>query len=938
MNFQRKRVATALACLVGATGTASMTGALAQAPDIRVDVTGTSIRRVEAEGALPVTVVTKEEIARIGAVNTEQLLQTVSAISTMNATQLATGAGLSTYGQASISMRGLGSFRTLVLVNGRRLAPFAGDDGASVNVNSIPIAAIERVEVLRDGASAVYGSDAIAGVVNFILTKDYTGFEAGATYGQSTRSGGGENTEVHAVAGWGNLDKDRFNVTISASYQKEEALFAKDRNFARTGNIFPWLVSGATGQGNIEGGYTPGTRQPGEPFSETGVPLPGFGSSPATGYGNPLAAQGRCEEINMFLNPDPTRPSGGKPGGYPFCAFDSSAFLNLLPEREAYNFSGNFTFNLTKDIQFFADGLYSQQTVTNEIQPSPARRSFFQTDALFGTRGIDPALLIFPSNPNYQIAANYLNSIGQGQIVGQPLAITARVFDFGQRTTEDEAEQWRAVAGFRGNWMKQDWEVAYTHNENKVEGKTTAGYFSQTEYARIVQNSNVWNPWSLTQDPSFTSQLPAANYVGPTLNSKAKSDAFDAKMSGEVFQLPAGPMSYAAGYQWRKENINAQPSAALGTGDIAGLGGSLPPLDKDRTVNAVFGEILVPIIKDLEGNAAIRYDDYNDVGSTTNYFLNLRWQPIRQVLLRTAYGTGFRAPTLLDLYQPVTLGSSAQFSDPVTGQENLQVNEFTGGNPRLKPETSEQWSVGVIWQPVRQFSIGVDWWRVKLDDIIATPSTQEVVSGFRAGDATYANSVTLNASGEIETVSTVTVNSGKATVEGFDVNFAYRDSFPWGEVGLAMQGTYIDKFDQTSPGGVVNHKVATLVADLAGNPVIGAADTGGVVLRWKHVLTASYGYRDWAFSLTQNYYSGYETGHRQLDDERNFIGGQSIFDFQVAYTGIKNLRLALGVKNIFDEDPPIYVPVSNQFQAGYDVSLYDPRARFVYGSINYKFW
>lgn len=283
MNFQRKRVATALACVLGAAGTATVTEALAQAPDIRVDVTGSSIRRVEAEGALPVTVVTREEIAKIGAVNTEQLLQTVSAINTLQATQLATGAGLSTYGQASISMRGLGSYRTLVLVNGRRIAPFAGDDGASVNVNSIPISAIERVEVLRDGASAVYGSDAIAGVVNFILTKDYTGAEVGVTYGAPTRSGDGQNTEAHVVAGWGNLDKDRFNITVSGSYQKEEALWADQRNFAKTGNQYPWLVSGATGQGNIEGAYTPGTGQPSGPFGETGVPQPGFGSSPFTG-------------------------------------------------------------------------------------------------------------------------------------------------------------------------------------------------------------------------------------------------------------------------------------------------------------------------------------------------------------------------------------------------------------------------------------------------------------------------------------------------------------------------------------------------------------------------------------------------------------------------------------------------------------------------------
>jgi iron complex outermembrane recepter protein len=448
----------------------------------------------------------------------------------------------------------------------------------------------------------------------------------------------------------------------------------------------------------------------------------------------------------------------------------------------------------------------------------------------------------------------------------------------------------------------------------------------------------VWNPWSLTQDPAFNAQLARALYAGPTLIAKAKSDSFDGKISGEVLQLPAGAMSYALGYQWRKEEIDLQPSPALLTGDIAGLGGATPPLAKDRKVNAIFGEILVPIIKDVEANAAIRYDDYNDVGATTNYFINLRWQPVKSLLLRTAYGTGFRAPTLLDLYQPQVFGTTEQFQDPLTGQANLQVNAFSGGNPRLKPETSEQWSVGVVWQPVRQFSFGVDWWQVMLEDIISTPSAQEVVSGFRSGDATYANSVRLTSSGDISTIDTFIVNAGKAKVEGYDVNATYRDSFPWGEVGLNLQGTYISKFNQTSPGGVEHHKVATLIADAEGNPVIGAADFGGVVLRWKHALTATYGYRDWQFSLTQNYYSGYETAHRQIDDERNFIGGQSIFDTQIAYTGIKNLRLAIGVKNLFDKDPPIYVPVSNQFQAGYDVSLYDPRSRFVYGSINYKFW
>jgi iron complex outermembrane receptor protein len=931
MKFQRTKVAAALGHLIGAGGAALLVSLPVQAADIKVDVTGSSIRRVDAESALPVTVITREDIARTGALNAEQLLQTVSAISTMNAVQLSTGAGISTYGQSSISMRGLGSFRTLVLVNGRRLAPFAGDDGASVNVNSIPVAAIERIEVLRDGASAVYGSDAIAGVVNFILTKSYKGAEVGITYGVPTRTGGGDNTEAHAVAGWGDVEKDRYNFTIAANYQKEKALFAKDRDFAKTGNVYPWLVSGATGQGNIEGAYTPGTGSAAAGTWVEGKPQPGFGASPGTGYGNPLAAQGKCADINMFVNPNPTSKK------VPYCAFDSAAFVGLLPEREAVNLSGNFTFKINNNIEFFADALYAKQTVTQTIQTSPVRRSFLQSDGLFEQKGIDPALLIFPSNPNYQTAANYLNSVGLGSIVGQPLAITARVFDFGPRTQEDDATQWRAVAGLRGTLGNHDWDIAYTHNENKVEGRVIAGYFSQTEYAKIVQTSNDWNPWSLQQTAAFNAKLPAAAYIGPTLNGTAKSDTVDGKITGELFSLPAGPLAYAAGAQWRREEMITSPSPALETGDIAGLGGSVPPVNKSRRDNVLFAEFNIPIVKTLEATAAIRYDDYNDVGGTTNYFANLRWQPTKDLLFRTSYGTGFRAPTLIDLWQPVTLGTSEQFTDPLTGQANLQVNAFSGGNPALKPETSKQWTLGVFWQPVRQIGAGVDYFQIKLKDIISTPSAQEVVTGFRNGDATYANSVVLTPEGEIERITTQTVNAGKATVEGFDVNLNYRDRFAWGELGLSFQGTYMIKFDQTSPGGVVFHKVATIV-DENGDPVIGATDSGGVVLRWKHVLSATYGYGDWAFTLTQNFFSRYETAPRQIDGERNFVSSQSIFDAQIGYAGIKNLRLAVGIRNMFDKDPPIYVPVANQFQSGYDVSTYDPRARFVYGSLSYKFF
>ena len=529
MVFQRRKVASALAYMLGAGGVVALNAVPAQAADIKMDITGSSIRRVEAEGALPVTVVTREDIARTGALNTEQLLQqTVSALSTIQGTNLATGAGLSTYGQTSVSLRGLGPSRTLVLVNGRRLAPFAGDDGAAVNVNSIPVSAIERIEVLRDGASAVYGSDAMAGVINFILSKDYTGVEVGGQYGAPTRSGGGESWDVtrwpvalgqgplqrHAVRG---LREGRNPVGQGPRFREDRQPVSLSRVRRDRARQHPGRMEAGN---RIGGEWHLARRQFHRNVRKQHL-------------GNPLAAANNCEQINMFKN-----PTNVGPFNLPFCAFDSAAYLNLLPEREAINGSVSFLFDINKDLQFFADGLYANQKVTNAIQPSPVRNSFYATDGAFDTLGIDRVNLIYPNNPSYQIAANYLNSVGQSQLIGQPLAVTGRVFDFGLRTTEDESTQWRAVVGLRGNWANNDWEVAYTHNENKVEGKTTAGYFSQTSYARAIQQSNDYNPWSLQQSDAFNQSIVAANYIGPTLNSTIKTDTSTARSPATSCKCP----------------------------------------------------------------------------------------------------------------------------------------------------------------------------------------------------------------------------------------------------------------------------------------------------------------------------------------------------------------------------------------------------------------
>jgi iron complex outermembrane receptor protein len=931
--FKKTRICTGLALAFGSGMFVGATPAIAQDAPQRVEITGSSIKRTELEGALPVQVITREEISRSGVINTEQLMLTISSNSSLGGLSVTQGAGNSIYGRSEVSLRGLGSERTLVLVNGRRIAAFAGGGGTAVNVNAIPLAAIERVEVLTDGASSVYGSDAVGGVINFILAKNVTGITGDFTYGTPTRSGGGQNTKVGIVGGIGDMTDDKYNVTLSASHENEKQLKATDREFAKTGNVPPYLVAGATGQGNIEGGYKVGTGSASAGTWVEGSRLTGFGTSPGAGYGNPLAAKDLCSDIKMFKNPTNTSK------GAPYCAYDSAQDVMLVPDRESTGITVNGAWHLSEAVELFGDVLYSKNTVTQRIQPSPVRRSFLTpADTKFQEQGIDPVLLIFPSNPNYKTAADYLNAQFPGSaIVGQPLAITSRVFDFGLRTSKDTSEQTRFTGGLRGTMAGQDYEVGYSHNESKLEGSVIDGYFSQVAYAKVVQGSNDWNPWSLTQSDAFNSQLPAAKYVGPTLNSKSKSDVFDGKLTGDVIKLPAGMLQYAAGMQYRKEKYINSPAPALETGDIAGLGGGVPAVDKSRNVTAFFGELNVPVVKGLDLGVAARNDDYSDVGRSNTYKGNVRWQPINMVLLRASLGTGFRAPTLEDLYRPQTVGTSAQFNDPAFPDvKNLQVPELSGGNPDLKAETSKQNSIGIVFAPNSNSSIGLDFWHIKIDGILSTPSTQEIVTRYRQGDSAYKGLVTLTADGQVDQTKAILANVGSADVDGVDLSASYRQNLGPGNLGLAINGTYMQKYNQTTPGGVTSHKVGTMV-DENGDPVLDA-DSGGVVLRWKHYMTATWTQGDWGVTLAQNYYRGYETGRRQIDGERNFVPSQAIYDAQVAWGGIKDMKVSLGIKNLFDKNPPIYVPVSNQFQAGYDVSQYDARSRYVYLSASYKFF
>jgi iron complex outermembrane receptor protein len=937
--FKKTKICKALMLAFGGTIAIGAMPNSAQAQQ-RVEITGSSIKRVETEGALQVQTLTRTDIERTGVQTTEQLMQTISAMSSSGQTTGSTGVTTSTYGLSTVSLRGLGEERTLVLMNGRRMAPFASGTG-TVNINNIPLAAIERVEILKDGASAIYGSDAEAGVVNFILTKNFQGYQIGGTAGTPTSSGGGQQYMANIIAGWGDQTKDNWNLTVTGQYQKNQALFSKDRKYAKTDQNLPLVLPTATGQGNIQGAWQPGVG-PHDPDGAT--PYQG-GSGFA--YGSPLRATNNCAQVKNLNSND-----GGLLGNtYDYCVYDSGANLALFGQTENTSLTGNFTFRLNDKAEIFADALWSKSISTLQIQPSPLRTSFMETDDLFSAPGApDRVLLLRTTNPNYGFARDYLLATpGLEALAGQDLGITARVQDFGNRINRDTSTQGRFVLGVRGEVMDQSYNVALMTSQNKLDGQVTSGYFSQLGYAQATQAPNSdWNPWSLDQSQAFKDLIATSEYVGSTLSSKSTTSSLDATLSGDVLQLPAGMMQYAAGYQYRTEKLTLSPSAALLSGDIAGLGGATKAFEADRYVNAVFGELNIPVIKNLDLNLAARYDGYSDVGSTTNWKGNVRWQPTQQLLVRGSYGTGFRAPTLNNLFEPLTNQTSATIQDPSTGFVG-QVNELTGGNPQLKSETSAQSSIGLVFQPMASLAFGLDWFNIKIDNAISQAATQLVINEAAAGNPLFVNKVIRDASGAIVQVINPPDNNGSLTAQGVDVDVRYREKLGPGVFSLSLNGTYYLKYDQGVPGGLTDQKVATMTRPVSTTPdlyppyseqvmasTIGL-DGMGVVLRYKQYLSATWSQGDWATTVGNSFATAYQAGADWNNDPVR-MPTQTLWDLQVAWSGVKNLVLTLGARNLFDKQPAgfstSWLP---QFQSSYDSSQYDPHGRFVYLTGNFTF-
>ena len=900
----RRPLSAAIALLVAG----GAVPALAQ--DIRVDVTGSNIKRIEAEGALPVQIITRGDIEREGLQTASQVVERLSSNSSIGGLNLQGSEGATNVGYASASLRGLGEQRTLVLLNGRRLANTAFS-GEAVDINSIPLSAIERVEVLTDGASAIYGTDAIAGVINFILRRDFRGFEAYAYYGDS-EEGGGKQQRYNVLAGWGDLEKDRFSAYATIDYYKQDNIRAAERRFSSTAYL-PDAPGGTYDK-------TSGNSFPGNVF------LP--------------AVPGRAGTTQ-----NPTFPDCAPPFSFPTlnpatagqCRFDYASVIDIVPPSESWNVFGSGRWKFARDHELFVEAAWSRTESIARVSPAPVSSATILSG--------DPVLTM-PGTPFYPAAL-----AAQYGLAGEPLEVFWRGLELGPRTDKNTIEQTRFVAGIQGTLARWDYSAAVNWSQSKAKDEWLAGWARGSALLPILNSGRI-NLFGLNDEPALA-ELRTALITGKVLEAKGNMVEFDAKASGEIYQMPSGPLALALGVVYRNEEFEYVSSQATQDADVPGFGGSIPSVPAvDRNIYAIFAELNIPITRQLEANVAVRFDDYQGIGNTTNPKVSLRWQPTRQLLFRAAAGTGFRAPSLPELYTPNYFSSTGDNYDdplrcPFTGSPrdcNTQFTTQLGGNPALEPERSTSYTAGVVWEPVNWATLGLDYWNVKVKDVIGTIGEASIFTDIPAAEA--AGLLVRYAPGSagcppqagglpcpINYGVQTNINLTKIETSGVDLTLNLRPPKTGiGAFTFNFTGTYYLEWKQQERGAAEVDLIGTYGGGVAAT-VLGPGSTGGFP-RWKHNAALGWTYGPWAANLHQNYVHGYKDVE-DIDDPRH-VKAYSVWGLNGSYTGFRNWTLTLGVKNLFDRDPP-YTRQATAFQIGYDPAIADPTGRFYYASVRYAF-
>jgi iron complex outermembrane receptor protein len=941
------------------TAAANSNGAEA-GPVQAVVVTGSLIRRAADEGALPVTSVKATELEARGHTELKDLV-----LEMPQSLSLGTNSGSA---GPIVNLRGLGPMRTLTLLNGRRLANEPLQD-QYVSVNVIPRMALDRADTLRDGASSIYGADAIGGVQNFWTKRGYKGISAKVEYNRPEASGGGDTKSIGAIAGWGDLRQDGWNAYIALDYQEKDALFQGSRPHLFDPDVLQQLGLG----------LLPDNRNP--------SPIANFGfSRTANSNYNPAFASGCLEP---YARPTLGAGSVASPATYsPGCYRNPLAFNGVTDDSKILNLSTRASWNVAGH-RIDLDIMHSEFMVgkVRGLQVPAAANGFTSyvlpsTSRFYPGNGITPAVQVVGLNDGTNSPAMYIDPVKTPGVVGnlamnnRPIYFSWGPAELGSSRRNDNNTNDRIVLSAEGTVGRWDYRVGANIGESKRNITLGDGYIRYS-LAQEGFNKGILNPFGLqdAEGLAYLESITVRDYSGR--KNKAFNRSVDATVTREVWALPGGPLTLAISGELRRDAARtydalldyvtkrADGSYAIDqygtvTGyDIVGEVPSGVARKIHRDIKSLVFEAEAPVTESFSLNGAVRADRYDDLKTTTvNPKLSARWQPLQNLVLRSSVSTGFRAPTIMDMQNstpevrtqlmddpvlcPSRTPTVTNTGTPVAGYTRDQVcdvvTNYWTKSPNasyLKPEESRSFSVGGGWEPVKNLSITVDWWGIKLTDILGAVTLAEV----QQNPAKYANQIVRGADGLIDHLITSQANRGDARIRGFDISTSYR--FPvttWGTFDAKLDGTYYQKYEfQAERDGpwLQNIGIVTNDGRFGGaGPNAGLSSTPQINPRWKHTASVAWRSGPWRAQLSHRYTSSLKDVTPRAGSTLTHIDAYSQFNVNATYSGFKNVTLSFGINNLNNTDPS---KTSNSVYNGYLTSMADILGRAYKLTAEYKF-
>lgn len=919
--FQEKVSVRSVRLAIGLLAGLAAGQSIAQEAIQKVEITGSSIRRIVKEGALPVQVISKETIAKTGATTVADVVQKLPAMQGFTIEAIA--AGSNSGGRTTASIHDLGSAYTLVLLNGRRIAPLQ-DSGSSVNLNAIPMSAVERIEILTDGASALYGADAIAGVINFVLKKNYQGLTVEGTFVKPQHQNG-ENSNFSITGGYGDLQADRFNVMATYRHDDQKQLKATDREFARTSYI-PFTYDGRSYiYDRTSTSLTPANV---DIQFNTAANMTGIGFNPYQKKNNNC---GDMNVVSLFNDAFNTK-----------CAFDFVQTVEIVPESKRDSFFATGRYKINDSLTAYADASIARFDLTARIAPNPVSVPIPIGSALYN-----------------QYVLPYLTAAQAAQVRTATAAFRAN--DWGTRDSQTITNVNHYVAGLEGEAFGWDFNTGATFSKYKIDERYVGGYMLNTEFRAMI-NNGLFDPFAPAGGQSAATQTLIQNslFKGSIREAYSEMKGIDIRGSRELFTLPGGTANIGVGADYRELNQVQTATTAAKNGTIYAF--SAPAeFDYTRSSSGLFAELAMPVIKDLEVTAALRYDSYSavedaiknvEVGkkqSSDTYKVAFRYQPTKTLLLRGSYGTGFRVPNMDNIASPVVsagVTAAARACPAALVAENKELCKSgvaqypvqRGGNKDLSPEESKQYAVGFRIEPSANFSFGMDLWDVNVKNQVSS-----VTEALAFSDATLYRQLFTTfkdpASGIVNWSFLIApLNIGRTHNRGIDWDVTVSDRYDFGKLTLNANGTYMLKSAFTVPGTQDQWTDAMNKFGILDNV------TFRNIMRFSATLDSG----KLSNVLTLNWRNGYSdapTTVYSVADKKNTttpirldVPSYTQIDYQGRYVFNSKWDVRFGVKNLLDKEPPLSLRASSGHQVGYDPRYADTMGRSYYLSSTYKFF